>query len=845
MADIEWAELKRHAADLAKAKFRAGEISRDDIKKLAFEFKEIDKQGAGTYWAQLYNDNHKYDTNKNGLVLPWILGMTSARPSEGEHQVVQQTDWPDIDLDCLPTARDPIKEYISNKYGDERVCSVGAWQTYKFKSAIQDVVRATGGDLSEAIRMTKELPQDVDDLKDGGYAKCSNEQCGIKHKDAICPKCGCEETEGITLGKLINEYEQLRIYHDLHPEVIELAVRMVGKIKALTKHAGGVIISSVPLFGRIPMGKSNGQNTSLWSEGRNTQLSKLGFVKWDVLGLKTLGYIYECCKLIEKTRGYKFAPDPWQDMDPEDNCVGWYHDADGRRHKVRMDDELVLEMINDLRTETIFQFETDVQRGVLSNGVRNFYDLQVFNAMGHPGPIAMIPDYVKRRDDHSESWHNDEHPDVVELLKDTYGLIVYQEQLQAMWAKFAGFTAPEAEAARKAVAKKWTHKLKDIEAKWMKGATKTLGEKWAKFYWDRMVTFGRYAFNKSHSCAYIVVAYWCAWLKVHFAPEWWASVMSNCHHDRIKTYMNVARYEGVKFGTINVENITADFTVDPETLLVTPGLTSIKGIGAKAADKLVGENKYRDIDHFIEVNGKAKTVMERLILLGSFKKYHDNIKATWMWYQYKYCTGKDITKLKREIRSKLLSDWDEQKIEEERNRQIAEYRKLYPNRRKIPNKILNWEPKPKDTRENVMALYPDDYTLSERLAFEKNYLGYYWHSPLDQYKVNKGTSIRDIKSGKSSNLECVVESFKITKTRNDKDMGRLVVTDGLQNATVFVWEDDLHKINPREVIPGKGIRVKVDYNASRDAISMNKDAAIIFLERVTEDSFKEDSTDAE
>ncbi len=107
-----------------------------------------------------------------------------------------------------------------------------------------------------------------------------------------------------------------------------------------------------------------------------------------------------------------------------------------------------------------------------------------------------IPDYVRRRDDKSQSWTKEEHPEVAELLKETYGIIVYQEQLQEMWQKFAGFTAPEAEAGRKAVAKKWTHLLKPIEEQWMRGATKTLGEKWATYYWERMVTFGRYAFNK-------------------------------------------------------------------------------------------------------------------------------------------------------------------------------------------------------------------------------------------------------------------------------------------------------------------------------------------------------------
>ena len=191
----------------------------------------------------------------------------------------------------------------------------------------------------------------------------------------------------LTIGQLKEEYDVLARFAEEYPRVVDMAARMVGKIKTMGKHAGGLIISSIPLMGNVPMGTSKSQSgesqwTSMWTEGRNTQLSKLGYIKWDVLGLKTLQYIHDAIKLIKKTRNVEFNIIPWEGNDPEDNCLGYYTDADGERQKVVMDDKSVFQMINDIRTEAIFQFETDVQKGVLRSGVLDYYDLQVFNAMG-------------------------------------------------------------------------------------------------------------------------------------------------------------------------------------------------------------------------------------------------------------------------------------------------------------------------------------------------------------------------------------------------------------------------------------------------------------------------------
>lgn len=800
----KWDQIKLAAQKLISQK----NLDEEYHNRLKFETTEIEKQGAENYWARLFNEGYKYNTNDNGLVLPWILKMTPVDPMTSGHKIVQQTDWPDIDLDCLPDIRDNLKEWISENYGYEKTSSVGSYQTFKFKSAVQDTTRALGYNLDDAIELTTKLPDDVDEIVDNGQAPCV--ECNTKHGDIKCPNCGCEDTDGVTIGQAIADNPNLEAFRNQYPDIIENAVKLVGKIRTTGKHAGGFIISDHDLMGNIPLGKSSAHWVSHWSEGRNPQLSKFGYVKWDILGLRTLKYIHEACCLIEKMYKVKFDSPPWKRMNPNDECAGIYKDSNGNDIKISIHDKAALKVINELRTETIFQFETDVQDGILANGVRNFYDLQIYNALGHPGPIKQIPEYVKRRDDKSQSWKQNEHPEIAELLEETYGVPVYQEQVAALMTKFGGFTAPEAEAARKAFSKKWKHKLKGIEEQWKSGASKTIGKKHADRWWDLLESFARYSFNRSHSISYIMVAYWCLWLKTHYPTEWWPTVMSFCHREQLIKYMNVARYEGLKFGHLNINNLTKNFTVDPETRLITLGLISIKNIGEKAADKICGENDIRDVDDFVTKFGKSKTIIQRLIHLGAFTKYHKNIKATWMWYQYKYCTGKRITKIRGAINDYLLNKkWPTRAIKEERERQAKEFKNLYPNR-KIPKKIIEWRPKYKPTREDVMSIYKSDYSLRELLNFQKEYLGYYWDSPMDLYRSSGRFTIEDAKKG-APFVEAFIESISQLVTKNNNKMLNIIVNDGLQTASIKMWQDDI-AIHKKTIQEGKGYKIPVEYH---------------------------------
>lgn len=858
-------------------------------ERLQFELAEISKQGANLYWLRLVMDRKRFSTNPGCLVLPWLMGMVDEDPitmrsspmlcttrvaKVREYQqkygfvppdLKKDPDMPDIDLDCLPLARDPIKAYAIDKYsvGDDgygSVCSVGTIQTFKFKSALRAVATATNScSRSEINALTTALPEEVDDMKDGGVAVCKGKvkdaqtgeerECKAKHTLAKCSRCGSDETETPTIGRLLQDYPDLNAFAKSHPETVDYAVQLVGRSQGMGMHAGALIIADRPLFGNIPMaiGKK-GHWVSLWTEGRSTQLSKFGYNKWDILGLKTLQYLYDCCTMIESNRGISFGQnmDGWDDIDPTQNRCGHYF-KDGQKHYIPLNDQDALSLANRQETDAVFQFDTDLAKSILANGVRNFEDLMLFNAMGHPGPMASIPDAVKNRDDSRGIWRKRMNEKFLRVLGDTYGVIVYQEQLQTLWQTIAGFTAPEAQEARKAVAKKWREKLAPVRQKWLDGAAKEIGSDDASLWWDKMETFGRYAFNRSHAVSYCLVAYRCLWLKAHFAPEFWASVMSSCHPDKLVRYMGVARAQGVQFDTINMQNLTATFTVTGD--VVNQGMVGIKKLGKQTAHKIAGKYAGENIDDFVQVIGKNKIVFERFIKLGAFRRFpgHENAFATWQWYRYSYCSGKDITELRRKVHAALLEkqNWNEQTITAERQRQFAAYRQMYPKRTKMPNNIVNWAPKPEITRKNVIELFPDDFSIAEVLQFEKEYLGYYLHSPLEMYRTKGGGSIEEAKrnalNGKDRiRLEVVILDHSWGMTKTDKPFCRLIVSDGIQSALLLIWDSEL-RINQDLLTkgdgclrPATGIQVIVDYDQKRNSFTLKRGEVIIKLQPLTQ-----------
>ena len=814
-------------------------LDKEHQERLAFEIKEIEKQGAGDYWLKVKDKGETFNTNKNGLLLPFLLGVSTVDPIPAKigHIVQYQPDFPDVDTDLMPGVRERVEEFAAATYGADKVCAVGLWQTYKPKSALQDAARALKKDLDAVMKLTKKLPDEFDKLMDEENAERTNDQA---------------------LEAGLKEYDEFNLFYQQsqdNKELVHTAFKLLHLVKTQGRHAGGLIIANVPIGDHIPLTLCSDRLTSAWTEGHSSQLSKFGFVKFDMLGVRTLQYIRAALDLIKKNKGITID---WSDIDPTQDRAGWMiDDKDETRTPITFTDEQALKVAHELRVETVFQFETDFAKGILRNGVKSFNDLVVYTSLGRPGPMQMIETYIKRRDG-EEAWEKGENPVIVEKLKTTFGVIVFQEQLAAIWQSLGGFTVPEAEAARKAVAKKTIEKFKPFEKKWLAGAAKPLGEEKAKEWWNKMATFGRYAFNKSHATAYIVVAHRCLWLKAYFPAEWWAAVMSYCDNDRLGRYIGCARVDGVKFGAFDVDYLTKNFTIvdgvdkdgDP-IKMVAPGIASIKGIGGTADHILESANTYTDIDDFVAKCGKSKTICEALIKLGAFDKKHANRKATWSWYQYTYGSDDDSKALKKRI--KCAFGWPKDEITKERDRQLAEYFVQYPNRKTIPAKLKNWLPKVpfkrteyklpdvyseemylfakniEITRDQVMSLFKNDYTLKEKLACEKEYLGYHFNSPMGMFKHSDQT-IAKAKDAKGGILEGVIE--KCSKRKKQTEFAELTVTDGLETTRVMVWSDELINNGDDIFKEGVGVRMRVVWKPDFKSFNLKKGTIVMPLERV-------------
>ena len=612
-------------------------------------------------------------------------------------------------------------------------------------------------------------------------------------------------------------YPEFKNFADDHQDIVKMAYKLVKLIKAQGRHAGGLIISSVPIRDHIPLTRSGEQWTSAWTEGRSTQLSKFGFVKFDILGLTNLLHIWTCKKLLKENRGVIID---WDGMDPEADRAGWEILPDGSKHQISFKDDMALQLAHERKTETIFQFETDLAKSILQKGgVKNFSDLVIYTSLGRPGPLPLVDEYVARRDGTGVRVEEDDR--IEEILKDTYGIIVFQEQLSRFFAEICGFTIPEAEAARKAVAKKWADKLAKIKDKMIVWATKTIGHDKAIEWWSKIESFARYCFNQSHALAYIIVSYRCLWLKAHYPAEWWAAVMSNCKPDKLIKYMGIARAEGVKFGAVDFRNLHESFSVNGDT--VTAGLRSIKGIGIKAAMKIRGQRNVSSIDELIKETGKSKVVFERLIKLGAFDAVYLNRKALWSWYLYKYGTCQESREVKIDVSEKLA--WAEADVIKVRQQRAAEYFKQYPKRTKLPKSHENWKPKINPTMLQFEELF-EDYNFIERLELEKKFLGYYWNSPMEVYECD-GRSITDAKI--DGILEAVIESIEERRGANGRFL-QMTVTDGIETAKVMVWNSEIAMNDACLFAEGMGIKIRVTWKDQYSSFSMRSGSIIVPLE---------------
>ena len=440
---------------------------------------------------------------------------------------------PDIDMDFCVDRREEVIRYVTQKFGSDHVCQIITFGTLEAKAVIRDVGRVLELPYAEADRLAKLIPNTI----------------------------------GISLDEAMAAEPRLNEAAQADPKVRELltlAKSLEGLARHASTHAAGVVISDQPLTEHVPL--YHGANDEIVTQYPMGDLEKIGLIKFDLLGLRTLTVIDQAVKLINKKR-------------PPDQAV--------QIMSLPLTDPKTYELLGSGETAGVFQLESTGMRDLLVKlKPERFEDLIALLALYRPGPIGsgMVDDFIKRKRGQIPMKY--ELPQLEEILKETYGVIVYQEQVMKIANVLAGFSMGQADLLRRAMGKKKPEEMEKQKVLFIKGAQEhhKIPEKKAEKIFDLMAYFAGYGFNKSHSAAYALISYQTAYLKTHYPTEFMAALLSSVmgNADKIVRYITECRDLGIRILPPDVNESRRDFTVVEEGIRF--GLAAIKNVGEGAIE---------------------------------------------------------------------------------------------------------------------------------------------------------------------------------------------------------------------------------------------------------------------
>lgn len=483
----------------------------------------------------------------------------------------ERISMPDFDIDFCQDRRQEVIQYVTQKYGQESVSQIITYGKLQARAAIKDVGRVLGMTFPEVDAVTKLIP----------------EKLGITLKDA-------QEME-----------PRLNEMMEMNPTVAtlwDLALRIEGMVRHAGIHAAGVIIADGQLVRHAPLYRGAGDEQVVQYDMKHAE--KIGLIKFDFLGLKTLTHINHALKLIKKNRGKTLLAS-----------------------QIPMTDTATFEMMSRGDTAGVFQFEgegiTDATRKIRPS---SFADITAITSLYRPGPMANIPDFTDRK--HGKAPVEYLLEDTREVLSETYGIMVYQEQVMGIASRIAGYSLGEADMLRRAMGKKIKEEMDKHRERFMQGATERGHDKQrSSDLFDLMYKFADYGFNKSHAAAYSVVTLQTAYLKCHYAAEFFAALLSTelSDTDKIVKYSKDAAKRGITVKSPHVNYSDYLFDVRGEDIYF--GLGAIKGVGEGAVQAIIEaresmpDKKFHSLDDFfnnIDLRRVNKKVIECLIKAGAF-----------------------------------------------------------------------------------------------------------------------------------------------------------------------------------------------------------------------------------
>ena len=588
------------------AKERYVEISDEIKERIDFELETIEKSGYPGYFlivqdfiAQARKMNVSVGPGRGsaaGSVVAYCTKITNIDPIKYDLLFERflnpdRISLPDIDIDFDDEGRSRVIDWVVEKYGKDKVAQIITFGTMAAKSSIRDTARVLDLPLFEADKMAKLVPDLMSLDKIFNFSKDDLKK-NVK-KDQL------------TNAKKLIDFSK---GDDLHAETINNAIKLEGSVRNVGTHACGIIITPEPLMDLIPITNSKDSDLMV-TQFDNSVVENAGLLKMDFLGLKNLTIIKDCVKIIQKLHNKTI------DID-----------------NLPLDDQKTYEIFQSGKTKGIFQFSSEGMRAHLKQlKPDKFDDLIAMNALYRPGPMEYIPNYVKRK--HGKEDIVYDLPEMEDYLSSTYGITVYQEQVMQLSQKLANFSRGDADMLRKGMGKKIKSVIDKLKPKFFEGCEKNgFDIKVVEKIWTDWEAFASYAFNKSHSTCYALIAYQTAYLKAHFPAELMAAILTNHMKDikDITLFMEECRDMDVKVLGPDVNESFFKFAVNKEGE-VRFGLGAIKGVGEGAVKAIVEERKengnYKDFSDFVsrvDLRSANKRTLESLAYSGGFDSFGIN-----------------------------------------------------------------------------------------------------------------------------------------------------------------------------------------------------------------------------
>jgi DNA polymerase-3 subunit alpha len=519
-----------------------------------------------------------------GSLVAWVLGITDLDPLH--HDLLferflnpERVSMPDFDVDFCMEGRDRVIDYVAERYGRERVAQIITFGTMAAKAVIRDTGRVLGQPYGFVDKIAKLVPFDI----------------------------------GITLDKALEQSEELASMYRDDEEVaaiIDLAKSLEGLVRNAGKHAGGVVIAPDQLTDFTPLYCEDG-GTHIITQLDKDDVEAVGLVKFDFLGLKTLTIIDWAEKIVNES-------------DP---------DADFVIDRIPVDDDKTFALLRSTQTAAVFQLESTGMRDLIKRmRPDRFGDLVALVALFRPGPLqsGMVDDFITRRHATNKADIDYLHPDLKSTLEETYGVILYQEQVMQIAQLLAGYTLGGADLLRRAMGKKKPEEMAKQREIFVGGATERgVAEQTATRIFDLMEKFAAYGFNKSHSAAYAVLAYQTAYLKAHYPAAFMAAVMSADldNTDRLVTLKDDCRKQSLEVVPPDINRSNYYFSASDERSILY-GLGAIKGVGHAVVDAVVKEReangKFSDLTEFcrrVEHDKLNRRALEAMIKSGAMGEF--------------------------------------------------------------------------------------------------------------------------------------------------------------------------------------------------------------------------------